>query len=96
MRRLRLLIKAIAWAMVMAAVLEEYTKPPEERTGHGRALGMAPYDFRFPTPDRMTNAFWNPNDPRLFTETPLGVGWALNLYRLRQLIWEGWETTQGQ
>ncbi len=96
MRRLRLLIKAIAWAMVMAAVLEEYTKPPEERTGHGLALGTAPYDFRFPTPDRLANACWNPNDPRLLTETPLGVGWALNLYKLRQLIWEGWETTQGQ
>lgn len=96
MRRLRLLIKAIAWAMVMAAVLEEYCKPPEERTGHGRALGMVPYDFRFPTPDRLTNAFWNPNDPRLFIETPLGVGWSLNLYKLRQLIWEGWKAAQGQ
>jgi hypothetical protein len=95
MKRLRLLVKVIAWAMVVAAVLEEYCKPPEERTGHGRALGIIPYDFRFPTMDRLANALWNPDDPRLFTETPLGVGWALNLYRLRQLIWEDRETTQG-
>jgi hypothetical protein len=91
MRRLRLLMKAAVWAMVIAAVLEEYCKPPEERAGHGQALGFIPYDFRFPTPDRMTDAFWNPDEPRLLTETPLGVGWALNLYKLRQIIRERWE-----
>jgi len=94
MKRLKLLIRLAAWAMVAAAVLEEYCKPPEERAGHGRALGMIPYDFRFPTPERFADAFWNPDDPRLFTETAMGVGWSINLYQLRRLLTEGWERAQ--
>ena len=87
MRRLQRLAKIVGLALLVAAVLEEYSKPPGERVGCGRAMGIVPYDFRFPTLDRLFQAFWNPEDPRLFTDTPLGVGWAVNLYRLRQLIW---------
>lgn len=41
--------------------------------------GVVPYDFRPPTLDRFRAAWWNPDDPRVFTPRDLGVGWAVNL-----------------
>lgn len=64
------------------AVYEQLSRPAVDRTWHGRALGLVPYDFRPPTPGRFMDAWWNPDDPRLFTERDFGIGWAINLNRL--------------
>lgn len=76
----------VAVGILVAAVAQEIAKPADERTWQGRVLGFVPYDFRIPTADRIRQAYWNPGDPRLFTDRVLGVGWAVNLYRGRVLM----------
>ena len=66
-------------------VIEQLRRPPIDRTWHGKALGLVPYDFRPPNPQRFLDAWWNPDDPRLFTERDFGIGWAVNLHRLYRL-----------
>ncbi|HKA11509.1 MAG TPA: DUF5808 domain-containing protein [Candidatus Dormibacteraeota bacterium] len=86
LKRWRRMMRLIAVGLVVAAVAQELTKPPAQRTWRGRVLGVIPYDLTLPTWDRVQQAYWNPNDPRLFTERVVGVGWAINLYRARVLL----------
>jgi hypothetical protein len=67
---------------------QELQKPREERTWHGRVAGLVPYDFRLPTAERVREAYWNPDEPRIFTDRVLGIGWAINLYSLLQVLSE--------
>ena len=82
----RWLLVAVA-ATSAAAVIQELSKPEWDRTWHGTVLGI-PYDFRAPTFARIRDSMWNPNDPRLFTPRPFGVGWTVNFARLLQLVRE--------
>ena len=86
MESLRREAGALVWLMRMAilgsiaaAVYKELQLPPERRTWHGMLFGVVPYDFRIPSPDRVMKAWWSPRSPKLFTEQPFGVGWAVNL-----------------
>jgi len=81
-------IKLATAALVVAAVAQELRKPSSERTWHGRVAGFVPYDFRPPTIDRVRAAWWNPEDPRIFTDRVFGVGWAVNLGRVAKLTFE--------
>jgi hypothetical protein len=63
---------------MVAALAREMSLPSERRRWQGRMFGV-PYSFRVPTPERILNAYWNSDDPRLFTERVFGVGWAVNL-----------------
>ena len=78
--RLRALLGLFALATVIYAI--------RNRRPQGRFLKV-PYDFRFPTPRRVLARMWNPEDPRLVTPHPFGIGWTVNLYqcwrRLRAL-----------
>ena len=78
MTGLRDAVVLTAYGLTLAALLTELSKPPAERTWHGRVLGV-PYDFRPPTLERIREAYWNPDDPRIFTDRVFGVGWAVNL-----------------
>jgi hypothetical protein len=79
------LIFILGLAATAAAVLDQLRRPPEERTWYGMVFGVVPYDFRPPTMERVRQAWWNPDDPRLFTPREFGVGWAVNLYRIKEL-----------
>ena len=79
-------ISAIAWilrtavlAAVAGAIYSELRKPPEERTWHGKVAGIVPYDFRVPNLGDLKRAYWNPHSTKVFTDRPLGVGWAINI-----------------
>jgi hypothetical protein len=74
-------VRALSAGLIVAAIAQELAKPKAERTWTGRVLGFVPYDFRRPTLRRIKEAYWNPDDDRLFTERVLGVGWAINFYR---------------
>ncbi len=51
----------------------------EEVAGsHGRLFGVVPYDFRFPSLERVRRALWNPDDERFLVPTVFGVGWTVN------------------
>ncbi|MFI5266284.1 MAG: DUF5808 domain-containing protein [Chloroflexota bacterium] len=79
----------LAWLsldVAVVAVLQELMRPPQFRTWHGRVAGLIPYDFRKPTLRRIANAVWAPDNPRLFTDTALGVGWSLNLAQLPHVL----------
>jgi hypothetical protein len=71
------------------------SKPESERTWHGKVMGIVPYDFRPPTWSRIRRAYWNPDDPRLFTDRVFGVGWAVNLYRAKVLLERSFEAMMG-
>lgn len=73
------LIRMAVLAAVVGAIYVELRKPPGERTWNGRLMGVIPYDFRMPTVERLRQAYWNPRSPRIFTDRPLGVGWAVNI-----------------
>ena len=77
-----------AMGLVAAAVYQELQKPPEERTWYGRVARFVPYDFRLPTLERLREAYWNPDEHRIFTDRVLGVGWAINFYSLLQVLSE--------
>jgi hypothetical protein len=85
-KRVRQVVKLAAIGLLLAAVAQEAAKPPAQRTWRGRVLGVVPYDFSPPTWAHVREAYWNPEDPRLFTEKVLGVGWAINLHRVRVLL----------
>lgn len=96
-------LDALAWllrtavlASVAGAIYVELRKPPEERTWHGRLLGVIPYDFRIPTLDRIRQAYWNPRSPKVFSDRPLGVGWAINIPTALRRLGVHTEFTKGR
>ncbi len=94
-RRLRGLVRLAVVGLVVAAIVQELSKPEEDRTWHGRVLGRVPYDFRPPTLDRIRDAYWNPDDERLITDRVFGVGWAINMYRARELMLDAFKSLMG-
>jgi Family of unknown function (DUF5808) len=87
--RLGRLLRAAALFLTLAAVAQELAKPEGQRTWHGRVAGV-PYDFRFPTLGRFRNAYWNPNDDRIFTDRVVGIGWAVNFAQLIPRLRDGY------
>jgi hypothetical protein len=67
------------------AVLDQMRRPAAERDWHGTIV-VVPYDFRMPSLQRFLDAWWNPDDPRLFTPRDFGIGWAINIPRLLSTI----------
>lgn len=75
---LRSVVKLVTFTLMVVALVRELRTPSDERTWHGR-IGFVPYDLRPPTPSRLRDAWWNPDDERLLTPRAFGVGWAVNL-----------------
>ena len=69
------------------------------RQSHGRFLRV-PFEFRVPTPQRIRQRLWNPDEESMVTPQAFGVGWTLNLYQVARrlgLIGKGIpETSQAQ
>ena len=51
------------------------------RQSHGKFLRV-PFEFRVPTPQRIRQRLWNPDDESVVTPHAFGVGWTLNLYQV--------------
>ena len=68
-------------AGIAQAVVEQLRRPSEERTWEGKVAGVVPYDFRPPTPARLKQAFWAPEEAFVTPHSP-GVGWSVNLGRI--------------
>lgn len=87
MRRKKILsLKNIVWSTLLVlfvgmAIVEQLRLPPEERTWHGRIAGI-PYDFRFPTAERIRATFWNSNTSQFLVPQAFGIGWTINFYPL--------------
>jgi hypothetical protein len=85
MRFLRRLIQLAVLFVLVQALREQLSRPPEDRTWFGR-VGPVPYDFRMPSLDRFLSAYWNPDSEVLFTDRVLGIGWAVNFAQLWRII----------
>jgi len=94
-RRIRRLVRIAGFAVFIAAVSQEMAKSEAERTWQGKVGGFVPYDFRPPTWARLREAYWNPEDPRVFTERVYGVGWAINLYRAKEYMTATYRSLMG-
>ncbi len=72
--------------LLSAAIRDQLRRPPEERTWHGTVFGI-PYDFRFPTLDRLRDSFWNKNTPQLscLSLFPKEVGWLCTRMTIHSL-----------
>ena len=86
MERLRTFVKLVAFGLVLAALIDQLRRDPEERTWEGSVAGIVPYDFRMPTLERARSRWWNTRDDRLFVPQVFGVGWTINLARLARLV----------
>lgn len=73
------LLRTLILGAIIGAVYTELRKPPQRRTWHGKLLGVVPYDLRIPKLDDLRRAYWNPRSQAIFTDRPLGVGWAVNV-----------------
>jgi hypothetical protein len=78
--------RAIFVGLVGAAVATELRKPQEERAWHGKLAGFVPYELRRPTLRRVRETYWAPADQHVFKPPVWGVGWALNVGRVVQII----------
>ena len=95
LRRVRRVTKLAGFGLLVAAISQEMAKPEAERTWTGQVFGLVPYDLRPPTWERIRDAYWNPDEPNLFTSRVFGVGWGVNLYRARALLEQGFRTVMG-
>ena len=89
LRRARRLFRLVAFGLFAAAIATELSKPESERTWQGRVFGVVPYDFRPPTWQRIRDAYWNQESDVLFSDRVFGVGWAVNLYKAKTLMEDG-------
>jgi len=78
-------VKLVAFGLVVAALIDQFRRDPEDRTWEGSVAGIVPYDFRMPTLERARSRWWNTDDDRLFVPQVFGVGWTINLARLARL-----------
>ena len=85
MERVRRFVRLVAFGLVVAALIDQLRRDPEERTWEGSVAGIVPYDFRMPTLERARSRWWNTDDDRLFVPQVFGVGWTINLARLVRL-----------
>ena len=85
MERFRRFVKLVAFGLVVAALIDQFRRDPEDRTWEGSVAGIVPYDFRMPTLERARSRWWNTDDDRLFVPQVFGVGWTINLARLVRL-----------
>ena len=69
----------------VVAIIQELRKPRGERTWHGKAFDLVPYDFRVPTVERVRNTYWNPGGPFLSGKV-FGVGWTPNFGAMKRII----------
>jgi hypothetical protein len=68
-------------SLIGLAVNQQLHRPPEARTWQGSVFGM-PYDFRFPTFERIQSTLWNKDNSQLLVPKAFGMGWDINFYPL--------------
>lgn len=83
--RMNRIVGWVGVGLVVAAVVKELSQPREERTWQGRLIGI-PYDFRLPTLAKVRERLWAPANPKLLVPHVFGMGWTVNLGRLRTVL----------
>ena len=73
-------VPAVSFSLI--ALFQQLERLKKQRSWHGRAGGIIPYDFRVPTLDRVRDSCWNPYEDRIFMPAVFGLGWSINLRSL--------------
>jgi uncharacterized membrane protein len=63
------------------AIREQLQMPKDQRTWHGTLFNI-PYDFRWPTKERLRETFWNKDTASVLVPQAFGMGWTINFYPL--------------
>jgi hypothetical protein len=84
--RIRHGLSAVAFTLLVMAVVKELRTPRAARTWHGTVAGFVPYDLRPPTLARVRASLWAPQDARLLLPRSFGVGWSPNIARAVALL----------
>ncbi len=63
------------------AVREQLQMPKDQRNWQGTLFNI-PYDFRWPTVERLRETFWNKRTSNVLVPTAFGMGWTINFYPL--------------
>jgi hypothetical protein len=79
--RLGRLVQLATWGLTVAAIVQELRKPEGQREWNGTVAGIVPYDYRWPTVDRIKARLWDPNGPLIGPQV-FGVGWTVNIGKL--------------
>ncbi len=72
----------VAIALAGAAIIDQMRLPADQRTWQGTLWGIVPYDFRFPTFERIQSTLWNKDNSQLLVPKVFGMGWDINFYPL--------------
>ncbi|HLI06526.1 MAG TPA: hypothetical protein VKV40_08165 [Ktedonobacteraceae bacterium] len=59
------------------AIREQLRMPEDQRAWHGPLCNI-PYDFRWPTIERLRETFWNKHTSHVLVPTAFGMGWSIN------------------
>ena len=78
MKALNRFVQIGVLALIVAAVVQEMNKPKSKRSWNGQLFGFIPYDFRWPSPERLRSTLWNAKSHEILVPTAFGVGWSLN------------------
>lgn len=81
-------VRLVTVGLAVAAIVKELRTDPARRTWNGVVAGFVPYDFRFPTVERVRARLWNPDDEHWVSPRVFGVGWTLNLGRVVAVVRE--------
>jgi hypothetical protein len=90
----RFALAASGLGLVAAAVAQQLRRPRAERTWEGKVGGMVPYNLRPPTVQRLREAYWDRDDPRIVRPKAFGVGWDVNFGAMapkEQLLQSAWD-----
>ena len=68
-------------ALMGLAIREQVQMPKDQRSWHGTLFNI-PYDFRWPTIERLHETFWNKETARVLVPQFFGMGWSINFYPL--------------
>lgn len=77
--------KKVVLMVTAIALIKELQTPRSSRDWHGKLAGFIPYDFRFPSFQRIKDTYWNSKGP-IIADRVWGVGWTVNLGRIKKLF----------
>jgi hypothetical protein len=81
MGKLRWFVMGVVTGLTAAAISQELSKDPDERTWKGTVAGV-PYNFRFEEWGQIANEYWNPQSNDILAPHAIGLGWGINFAAL--------------
>ena len=95
MGRMTTFVAGVVTGLAAAAIGQELSKDPAERTWKGKVAGV-PYNFNIPEWGDVANEYWNPDSDKILTPHAIGLGWGINFAAVAHRFQELMETRQQQ